>query len=85
VSLRVNRVGSLWSLFFTNAPVVDLTSAQRSSSALYAAFFQQLLERGIYLPPSPFETAFLTTVHARSILNKALHAMEKVFKKLPAA
>jgi glutamate-1-semialdehyde 2,1-aminomutase len=85
VSLRVNRVGSLWSIFFTNAPVVDLTSAQRSSSALYAAFFQDLLERGVYLPPSPFETCFLTTMHTRSILNKALQSMEKVFKKLPAA
>jgi glutamate-1-semialdehyde 2,1-aminomutase len=85
VSIRVNRAGSLWSIFFTNAPVVDLTSAQRSSSALYAAFFQDLLERGIYLPPSPFETAFLTTVHTRSILGKTLQSMEKVFKKLPAA
>jgi glutamate-1-semialdehyde 2,1-aminomutase len=85
VSLRVNRVGSLFSLFFTNAPVVDLISAQRSSSALYAAFFQQLLERGIYLPPSPFETAFLSTVHTRALLNKTLSAMEIVFMKLPAA
>ena len=85
ISIRVNRSGSLWSIFFTNAPVVDLTSAQRSSSALYAAFFQQLLERGIYLPPSPFETAFLSTVHTLALLNKTLQAMEKVLKKLPAA
>jgi len=83
ISLRINRVGSLWSIFFTNAPVVDLTSAQRSSSAIYAAFFQQLLDRGVYLPPSPFETSFLTTAHIHSVLNRALEAMEKVFKKLP--
>jgi glutamate-1-semialdehyde 2,1-aminomutase len=83
ISVRINRVASLWSIFFTNAPVVDLTSAQRSSSALYAAFFQQLLDRGVYLPPSPFETAFLTTAHAKSVLKKSLQAMEKVFKKLP--
>jgi glutamate-1-semialdehyde 2,1-aminomutase len=84
-SLRINRVGSLFSLFFTNAPVVDLVSAQRSSSALYAAFFQALLEKGIYFPPSPFETAFISTVHTRAILGKALAAMKKVFSKLPSA
>jgi glutamate-1-semialdehyde 2,1-aminomutase len=85
VSLRVNRAGSMWSMFFTNAPVVDLVSAQRSSTTLYAAFFQELLERGVYLPPSPFETSFLTIAHSRAVLKKALQAMEKVFKKLPAA
>jgi glutamate-1-semialdehyde 2,1-aminomutase len=85
VSLRINRAGSLFSIFFTNAPVVDLTSAQRSSPALYAAFFQQLLGKGVYLPPSAFETCFLSTAHSRSILKKALKSIEKVFKKLPAA
>jgi glutamate-1-semialdehyde 2,1-aminomutase len=85
ISLRINRVGSLFSIFFTNAPVVDLTSAQRSSSALYAAFFQQLLDKGIYLPPSPFETAFLSTTHSKAVLKKTLQSMEKVLKKLPVA
>jgi glutamate-1-semialdehyde 2,1-aminomutase len=81
--IRINRVGSMWSLFFNNAPVVDLTSVQRSNTALYAAFFQQLLERGVYLPPSPFETAFLSTAHTRVLLKKALAAIEKAFKTLP--
>jgi glutamate-1-semialdehyde 2,1-aminomutase len=85
VSIRINRVGSLFSIFFTNAPVVDLISAQRASSAMYAAFFQELLDRGIYLPPSPFETSFLSTMHTRPLLKKTLQAMSKVFKKLPAA
>ncbi len=85
VSVRLNRIGSLWSIFFTNAPVVDLTSAQRSNTGLYTMFFQEMLERGVYLPPSAFETSFITLTHTRSILNKALQSMEKVFKKLPAA
>jgi glutamate-1-semialdehyde 2,1-aminomutase len=83
VPLRLNRMGSLWSMFFTNAPVVDLVSAQRSSARTYAIFFQALLERGVYLPPSAFETCFLSTTHTRPILKKTLQAMEKVFKKLP--
>ena len=60
-------------------------TAQRASPALYAAAFHGLLEKGVYLPPSPFETAFLSTAHTRSILKKALKSIEKVFKKLPAA
>lgn len=82
-SLRVNSLGSLWTLFFTNAPVVDLISVQRSNVSLYALFFQQLLDRGVYLPPSPFETAFLSTTHSRAVLKKALGAIKKVLKKLP--
>jgi glutamate-1-semialdehyde 2,1-aminomutase len=83
LSARINRVGSLWTLFFTNAPVVDLTSVQRSSTSQYAALFQQLLERGVYWPPSPFEAAFISTTHSRAILKKALVAIEKSLKKLP--
>jgi glutamate-1-semialdehyde 2,1-aminomutase len=81
--VRVNRVGSMWTLFFNNAPVVDLTSVQRSNAALYAVFFHHMLERGVYLPPSAFEAAFVTMAHSRSVLKKALSAFEKTFKKLP--
>jgi glutamate-1-semialdehyde 2,1-aminomutase len=85
LSIRINRIGSLWTLFFNNAPVVDLVSVQRSNSALYATFFHQLLERGVYFPPSAFEAAFITTAHTKSVLKKALAAIEKTFKKLPVS
>jgi len=85
VPIRINRVGSAWTLFFNNAPVVDLVSVQRSSSTLYGSFFHTLLEKGVYLPPSAFETAFLSVTHTRAILAKALKAMEYAFKHLPAA
>jgi glutamate-1-semialdehyde 2,1-aminomutase len=83
LSIRINRVGSMWTLFFNNAPVVDLMSVQRSNAAQYSSFFQMLLERGVYFPPSAFESCFLTTAHSRAILKKALGAIEKTFKKLP--
>jgi glutamate-1-semialdehyde 2,1-aminomutase len=83
LSIRVNRIGSMWTLFFTNAPVVDLTSVQRSSSSLYATFFHHALERGVYLPPSAFEASFLSVAHSKGILKKALASIEKSFKKLP--
>jgi glutamate-1-semialdehyde 2,1-aminomutase len=84
IAVRINRAGSLWTLFFNSAPVVDLVSVQRSNGALYARMFQELLSRGIYLPPSPFEGAFISTAHTQSILKKALGAFEKVFRALPA-
>ncbi len=83
-AVRVNRLGSMFTLFFNNAPVVDLTSVQRSNSGVYGVFFQALLERGVYLPPSPYETAFITTAHSGGILKKALKEIDKVMKKLPS-
>jgi len=47
------------------------------------AFFHAMLERGVYLPPSAYEAAFITTAHSKPILKKALAAVEKTFKKLP--
>lgn len=83
LSLRINRIGSMFTLFFNNAPVVDLASVQRSNAPLYGTFFHHLLERGVYFPPSPFEACFLSTTHTRALLRKALGAIEKTFKKLP--
>jgi glutamate-1-semialdehyde 2,1-aminomutase len=83
LNIRINRVGSMWTVFFNNSPVVDLTSVQRSNTALYATFFHHLLDRGVYLPPSAFEAAFITTAHSKVVLKKALSAIEKTFKKLP--
>ncbi len=83
LSIRINRVASLWTLYFNNAPVVDLTSVQRSNPVLYSAFFHALLEKGVYLPPSPYEASFLSTTHSRPVLAKALAAIEKAFQKLP--
>lgn len=83
--VRINRIGSMWTLFFNNAPVVDLVSVQRSNTALYATFFHELLERGVYLPPSAFEAAFITTTHSKAVLKKALAAIEKTFSKLPVS
>ena len=85
LNVRINQIGSMFTIFFNNAPVVDLTSVQRSNGPLYATFFHHLLERGVYFPPSPFETAFITTTHSRAVLKKALSAIEKTFKKLPVS
>jgi len=84
-SIRINQLGSMFTVFFNNAPVVDLVSVQRSNTTLYGIFFHQLLERGVYFPPSAFEACFLSTTHTKAILKKALGAIEKTFKKLPVS
>jgi glutamate-1-semialdehyde 2,1-aminomutase len=60
---RVQRVGSMWTLFFTEREVVDWDSAASSDRERYGRFFHAMLERGVALAPSPFEAAFLSTAH----------------------
>src|SRR5437588_6698767 len=61
--LTFHRVGSMFCLFFSSGPIFDLNSAQRSNTTHYAKFFHTCLKRGIYFPPSQFETAFLSVRH----------------------
>ena len=63
VPLQVNAFGSLVTPFFTSTPVRDYDSALRSDTKAYAAFFQGMLKRGIYPPPSQFEAWFLSAAH----------------------
>ena len=83
VSLRVNRIGSMWTPFFSTAPVTDLTSVQRVDTKRYAEFFHALLQKGVYMPPSAFEASFVSTAHTRPILAKTIAAFEYAFKQLP--
>jgi glutamate-1-semialdehyde 2,1-aminomutase len=62
---QLARVGSMWTFFFNPAPVVDYDSARRSDTARFARFFWAMIARGIYLPCSQFEAAFLSTAHTR--------------------
>ncbi len=57
---RVNRLGSMWTLFFTDTPVVDYDSAKTANTKQFARFFWEMMDRGFYLPCSQFEAAFLS-------------------------
>lgn len=63
VAVTVQRVGTMFTPFFTDAPVRSYADAKRSDRAVYAAFFHAMLDAGVYLPPSPFEAAFTSAVH----------------------
>ena len=71
---RVNRVGSLLTLFFAPGPVTDYASALASDREAYRRFFWKMLGRGVYLPPSPFEAWFLSLAHTHRDIQATLVA-----------
>ena len=74
MNLHLNRVGSMMTLFFTEGPVIDFDSANRSDQKMYARYFRAMLRRGIYLPPSQFEAMFIGLAHSDSDIEKTIEA-----------
>jgi glutamate-1-semialdehyde 2,1-aminomutase len=73
--LTFNRVGSMFTLFFTTESVTDFTSAKASDTAAFSLFFNSMLEQGIYLPPSQFEACFLSSAHTEQEIADTLKAV----------
>ncbi|HET6527912.1 MAG TPA: glutamate-1-semialdehyde 2,1-aminomutase [Balneolaceae bacterium] len=77
VAARLNRVGSMMSVFFTDEKVVDLKTAQTTDEKLFSSFFHEMLKNGVYLPPSPYESWFLANSLTEEMLDKTIEAAEK--------
>ena len=77
--LSQNRVGSMFTLFFTKTPVTDYGSARSSNTQLFGQYFNEMLKRGIFLAPSQFEAAFLSTAHTSKDIGKTITAAEESF------
>jgi glutamate-1-semialdehyde 2,1-aminomutase len=73
-----HRIGSMFCLFFTNRPIVDLDSARRSDTRRFAKFFHACLERGVYFAPSQFETNFVSTAHSTADVAETAKAVREV-------
>ncbi|MGI5861676.1 MAG: glutamate-1-semialdehyde 2,1-aminomutase [Myxococcales bacterium] len=73
----VNRVGSMFTLFFCAEPPYDYASAKKSDAARFARFFRAMLDRGVYLPPSQFEAAFVSTAHGELEIARTLAAADE--------
>ena len=78
--ITVNRVGSMFTWFFTRQPVTDYESAKRADTARFKKFFHGMLERGIYLPPSQFEAAFVSTAHGDADIECTVSAARECFE-----
>jgi glutamate-1-semialdehyde 2,1-aminomutase len=74
VPVQFNRVGSMWTLFFTGTPVTDLDSARTSDTARFARFFWEMIDRGVYLPCSQFEAAFTCAAMTDEQIAEAVRA-----------
>ena len=77
IAHRVNRIGSMFTLFFKDGKVTDYDSAAQSDTQRYGQYFRHMLESGIYLPPSQFEANFLSTTHEKKHIEKTLKAVDK--------
>jgi len=77
VPAQVNRIGSMWTLFLTDAPATDYPSAKRANTDAFRRMHHGLLERGVYLPPSQFESAFTCSLHGAAEIEQTVRAVEE--------
>ena len=77
VPVRVNRVGSMWTVFFAEADVFDYASAKRADAPKFGRFYHELLDRGVYLPPSQFEAAFVSAAHGGREIEHTVSAVRE--------
>lgn len=77
LNYQINRVGSMFTLFFTENKVVDYKSAKQSDTAKFGKFFNEMLSRGIYLAPSQFEAAFVSAAHSVDDIEKTNEAFKQ--------
>ena len=78
----LNRVGSMWTLFFGKGPVEDDRDLERADRRRYAAFFHGMLDRGVNFPPSQFEAAFLSSAHGAQDVAATIEAAREALQGL---
>lgn len=80
VTTVTNRVGSMWTSFFTDGAVIDWQTANRSNREQYAKFFHAMLDEGVYLAPSQFEAGFVSLAHTHEIIERTIHAAQNAVR-----
>ncbi len=71
----------MFTMFFTNEKVTDFASAKKSDTKLFARYFNSMLEKGVYLPPSQFEACFASAAHDKRDFDKTIKAYYSTLKK----
>ncbi|MCC7460227.1 MAG: glutamate-1-semialdehyde 2,1-aminomutase [Proteobacteria bacterium] len=82
IPVTINRVGSMFTVFFQNGPVTNFNDAKKSDTKRFAKYFHGLLERGVFIPPSQYEAWFVSTAHGEEDLHHTIHSHEQVMKEL---
>jgi glutamate-1-semialdehyde 2,1-aminomutase len=78
----INRAGSMIGIFFTNEEVKSFESAKTSDLELFANYYREMANEGVFLPPSQFEGIFLSTAHTDDDIERTIMAAEKAFQKI---
>jgi glutamate-1-semialdehyde 2,1-aminomutase len=84
VPLTYNRIGSMFTWFFTGGPVTDWDSASKSDTEAFGRFFRNMLDSGVYLPPSQYEAAFLGAAHTEEDVSRTIAAAKQAFAMVAA-
>jgi glutamate-1-semialdehyde 2,1-aminomutase len=82
IPITLNRTTGLFTLFFTEGPVRDYRTAKMSDTKRFAQFFSEMMEQGVYLPPSQFEAWFLSLAHTQKDLDKTIEACDTALKRI---
>ncbi|HEX2052840.1 MAG TPA: aminotransferase class III-fold pyridoxal phosphate-dependent enzyme, partial [Actinomycetota bacterium] len=82
IPMAIQRVGSMFTLFFQDGPVVNLDDAKRSDTQRFARFFHAMLDEGVYWPPSQFEAAFLSAAHSTDDVERILAAAGRALERI---
>ena len=77
ITIQVNNIASMFSVFFTDKEVYDYNSAKKSNTEQFARYFNSMLRQGISLPPSQFEVNFMSVAHSNDDIEKTIQAFEK--------
>jgi glutamate-1-semialdehyde 2,1-aminomutase len=85
ISLTTNRVGSMWTWFFTKGPVTNFARAAKSDTQAFGRFHRAMLDQGVWLPPSQFEAAFISTAHGEAEVQATIAAARGAFEKVQAS
>ncbi len=84
IAHHCNHAGAMFSLFFAPEPVIDLESARKSDSRLFAKYFASMLDRGVYFAPSPFESNFISAAHSTAEIDRTVAAADASLAALMA-
>ena len=84
IPVTLNRVGSMWTWFFTGLPVTDYEQAATSDAAAFGRFHRAMLDAGVWLPPSQYEAMFLSTAHGTAEIEATIAAARAAFAAISA-
>jgi len=84
INAQLNSIGSLSTIFFAREPVTNYAGAKRADITLYALYFREMLNRGIFLAPSQFEATFISASHTAADIDRTIAATQEVLKSIAA-